>query len=176
MSGDKSTASELNNTLLFIVSLLHSNHLTNWFIGYGTLLGIVRNNSCIENDDDIDVLIDKKNYDVLKDILVKNGFTIEYGHGINTSRDILKTKTTDKYCTIDFYMCEVDNQGNFHDKWEKTIWSNCYDVNGQFLQTIWNEQILYLPCNYEQKLINRYGNDWKTPKKSKGVFPRKSIL
>ena len=29
-------------------------NINNWFIAYGTLLGIVRNNNCINYDDDID--------------------------------------------------------------------------------------------------------------------------
>ena len=52
-AGDKFTKDKLNNILIRIVSLLHQNKLKNWFIGYGTLLGITRKNSCIDYDDDI---------------------------------------------------------------------------------------------------------------------------
>ena len=35
---------------------------------------------------------------------------------------------------------------------------------------------LYLPFNYETKIINRYGENWKTPQNNKGPTPRKGIL
>ena len=49
----------LNNGLKQIVKDLDEYKINNWFIGYGTLLGIVINNSCINNDD-IDIIIDKR--------------------------------------------------------------------------------------------------------------------
>jgi phosphorylcholine metabolism protein LicD len=42
-----------------IVNLLISMKIENWFIGYGTLLGIIRDESCIEGDDDIDIIVDE---------------------------------------------------------------------------------------------------------------------
>ena len=65
MVGKKQTSEKLNNTLTEIVKILNANNIANWFIGYGTLLGIVRNRACINNDDDIDILIDKENYSTL---------------------------------------------------------------------------------------------------------------
>ena len=44
--GSPQTKSLLNKTLLYIISLLKLYEVTDWFLGYGTLLGIVRNNSC----------------------------------------------------------------------------------------------------------------------------------
>ena len=58
MAGDKNNRSLLNHTLMFIVKLLNDNNVSNWFIGYGTLLGIIRENSCIAGDDDVDIIID----------------------------------------------------------------------------------------------------------------------
>jgi hypothetical protein len=167
----------LNNTLVCISTILNENNINNWFIGYGTLLGIIRNNSCIDGDDDVDIVIDKTNYNIVKDLLIKKGFEFEYKYGnIGNSKDILKIKTSEQYCTVDFYMASVDGKGNFNDKWEKTIWSNCYDDNNKLIEYIWNDNKLYLPFNYEQKLINRYGENWRIPQKSKGVTPKKLIL
>ena len=54
MAGSKSTATNLNKSLYYICSLLLKNLPKNsWFIGYGTLLGMVRSGSCIDGDDDI---------------------------------------------------------------------------------------------------------------------------
>ena len=53
--GNNNSQEKLNNTLIKITNLLNENNIHDWFIGYGTLLGIVREDSCIENDDDIDI-------------------------------------------------------------------------------------------------------------------------
>lgn len=176
MVGKKNNKITLNKTLMYIIKLLNDNNITNWFIGYGTLLGIIRENSCIDGDDDIDIIIDKSNYDVVKQLLIKNDLKIEYGYGIDKSTDILKTKKNNNYCTVDFYMSSIDGKGNFKDTWNNVIWSECYNENNVLIQYIWNENILYLPFNYEKKLINRYGKNWRIPQNNKGPVPRKRIL
>lgn len=88
----------------------------------------------------------------------------------------VKTKCNNNYCSVDFYMATTDGKGNFDDTWEKVIWSNCYNENNELIQYIWNENILYLPFNFEIKLINRYGENWKIPQNNKGPVPRKKIL
>ena len=67
MAGKKQTSKKLNKTLLII--LLNDNNIKNWFVCYETLLGLVSENSCINNDDDIDIIIEKSNYDIIKKIL-----------------------------------------------------------------------------------------------------------
>jgi hypothetical protein len=176
MAGEINNKLLLNKTLVFIIKLLNDNNIMNWFIGYGTLLGIIRENSCIDGDDDIDIIIDKSNYDVIKQLLIEHDIEIEYGYGIGKNTNILKTKKNNEYCSIDFYMASVDAKGNFNDTWEKVMWSECYDENNKLIMHVWNENILYLPFNYEKKLINRYGEDWKIPQNNKGPLPRKKIL
>ena len=66
MAGKEYAENKLNTILIIIVKLLHSYKATNWFIAYGTLLGIVRNNSCIDKDDDVDIIIDIKQKELLK--------------------------------------------------------------------------------------------------------------
>lgn len=176
MGGKTNNKLLLNKTLMFIIKLLNDNNIMNWFIGYGTLLGIIRENSCIDGDDDIDIIIDKSNYDVIKQLLIEYDIKIEYGHGIDKSRSILKTKNNNEYCSVDFYMASVDAKGNFNDAWEKVTWSECYNENNELIRHTWNENILYLPFNYEKKLINRYGEDWRIPQNNKGPLPRKTII
>ena len=171
--GGNAETKKLNRTLEFIIKLLNKNNINNWFIGYGTLLGIIRKNSCIDNDNDIDIIIKKDNYDNLKKILEDNKFKIEYGRKINDSRDILKTKPTDVYASVDFYMADVDEEGNFYDPWEDVIWSNCWDDNNKLLEREWKELTLYIPNNYVEKLENRYGPNWRIPQNSRGPTPRK---
>ena len=176
MAGTLISKNILNRTLIFILKILNDNKIKNWFIGYGTLLGIVRENSCIDGDDDVDIVIDKNNYNKVKELLIKNNFTIEYSYGINKNRNILKTKPKGKFCSVDFYMATLDKEGNFNDTWEEVIWGKCFNENNELIKYKWNEHLLYLPFNYEEKLVNRYGEEWKITMKSKGPFPRKRIL
>jgi hypothetical protein len=176
MAGNKNTQEILNKTLMFIIKLLNDNNIKNWFIGYGTLLGIIRENSCINNDDDVDIIIDKSNYDVIKQLLIENNIEIECEYNINENKNFLKTKNNNKYCSVDFYMASIDEKGNFNDTWERVIWSECYNEKNELIHHIWNENILYLPFNYEIKLNNRYGENWRIPQNNKGPLPRKTIL
>lgn len=177
LGGDgKGTSKEkLNKTLEFFSNLLNKNSINDWFIGYGTLLGIIRENSCIDGDDDVDIIINKIYYDKIKSLLIDNDFEIEYGYGINDSKDILKTKEREDYSSIDFYMAEVDNNGNFNDKWEDVIWSNCY-YNKKLIKYNWNNLEIQIPNNYKSKLINRYGDEWHIKRNTKGPTPRKKII
>lgn len=175
MAGNKITQEILNNTLKKIIDLFKKYDINNWFIGYGTLLGIIRNKNCIDGDDDIDILCDKNDYDKIKSLLENEGFKLFYGYGINNSRNIIKTYDTEEYSSIDFYMCKIDENGNYGDLWEKVIWTNCYKES-KLIEYNWNNRILYIPNNYETKLINRYGENWKIPQNNKGVMPRKRII
>ena len=66
--GTKENSEKLNKTLLFLITLLNDNNIKNWFVCYGTLLGLVRENSFIDND--IDIITEKINYDIIKKILI----------------------------------------------------------------------------------------------------------
>mgnify|MGYP003388954629 FL=1 len=202
MAGGKCMKEKLNNTLLRIVSLLNKNDITRWFVSYGTLLGMIREESCIGDDDDIDIIIHHSYYDKIKKILEDNGFKEFTGWGCGKRRHIYKTVGCENYCTIDFYMVStrtirpytgppnapgiLDNgikdcpivdvntfvgEIDFHDHWNHVVWTNCYDSidpkSRQFIKKEWKGEIINIPNNYEQKLVNRYG-DWKTPKQTKG--------
>ena len=174
MGGRATTQAKLNNTLKFIAGLLNDNGIKNWFIAYGTLLGIVRENACIVGDDDVDIVCDGEDYDKIKKIMTDNSLSIEYGRKIKDSRSILKTIATREYGTVDFYMATISEAGDFHDKWENVIWSDCF-VDGDLIEHAWNDVMLYLPNNHTTKLTGRYGN-WKIPEKTKGLSPKALIL
>jgi hypothetical protein len=172
MAGGPKSEKLLNNTLLFIIKLLNKNNIKNWFVAYGTLLGIVRNNSCIDGDNDIDIIIHEKYYHILKKLLIENNFTIDYRYDINNkitmsrcmvSSCIIKTKDSEDLSTIDFYMARIQEDGSFYDLWEKVNWSKCYNEKKELIEYNWNGNILYLPFNYENKLSRRYGETWRIP-------------
>lgn len=175
MVGKNQSAAKLNNTLIKIVKILTDNKILNWFVSYGTLLGIIRDNSCIDQDDDIDIICNGVDYDIIKKIFIANGFTLNTNHGIGKSRGIIKTNETKEYSSIDFYMTELDNKGNFNDKWNNVVWSGCY-LDNELIEYPWNGLVLYVPNNYTNKLIGRYGDQWKIPKNSKGPIPHKKII
>ena len=168
MAGTKDTFEKLNKTLLFLITLLNDNNIKNWFVCYGTLLGLVRENSCIDKDDDIDIIIEKSNYDIIKKILIENDFKLCYDYGIKNSKYIIKTKSTSDYSSIDIYMGDYNNE-NVKDLWNKLTIKDCYSdtENKTFIEKKWNGQNIYYPNNYERILINRYGNDWKIKKDEK---------
>tara|TARA_Y100000589_G_scaffold331879_1_gene387606 strand:- start:3685 stop:4344 length:660 start_codon:yes stop_codon:yes gene_type:complete len=169
MAGNKSSKDKLNLSLIKIIKIFNKYHFNQWFIAYGTLLGVVRDNSCIENDDDIDIICDINDYEKLKALLLKENYELDFGYGINDSKNILKTKESINSCSIDFYMTEVDKNGNFNDLWEKVIWTKCYQKNSNdFIKLNWNNVLLNLPADYYKKIRKRYGLFWRIPQKNKG--------
>lgn len=173
MSGSKSSKEKLNFSLLKIANILNNNNFDKWFLVYGTLLGIVRNKSCIDGDDDIDIMCDINDYQKLKDILDKEGFEFDYGYGINESKFIIKTKESRDLVSIDFYMAIADKKGNFNDLWEKVIWSNCYVKDTEkFLKINWQNTTLNLPNDYLKKIKKRYGFFWRIPQKKNTKYKK----
>lgn len=161
MVGKKESSDKLNKTLLFLITLLNNHNITNWFVCYGTLLGLVRENSCIDNDDDIDIIIEKSNYDLIKRVLIENNFKLELGYGITNSKNIIKTQSTSEYASIDIYMGYYTN-GTVVDLWNNLTIKECFldPENKTFIETKFKGQNIYYPNNYTKILINRYGNTW----------------
>lgn len=163
MSGVNTKKEKLNYTLEKVCGILNENNINNWFIFFGTLLGITRENSCIEGDDDLDIMINH-DYQELRSTFEKEGFTFTSKFGIKDRQTILKSESCDEYGSIDFYMCNVNKSGDFHTPWHGVISTDSY-VNIEtktFIYKEWLSTVLQLPKNYEKKLINMYG-DWKTP-------------
>ena len=156
MGGKIFSDTQLNNILTKIIEILIKYEIPDWFIAYGTLLGIIRNNSCINNDDDIDIIIDinqkEKIYKIISDYNYKT---------IVNNKTVCKIEIIQDQPTVDFYFSTVNIKDEFHDTWNKLIWT---DVK-PFITKEWNNVILVLPNNYEKKLENIYGNDWMLPKK-----------
>lgn len=160
MVGIKQNSDTLNATLIKITKILNDNAINGWFICYGTLLGIVRENSCIDGDDDIDIIIHKSKYDKLRKVLITNGFDISSVRREGSEKFILKPRMKN-YSSIDIYMAEFKD-GNVYDLWNHLNIKDCFLDN--FLETFvelrWRDTTLYLPNNYKRILENRYGSSW----------------
>ena len=141
MVGSKEDYKKLNDTLLKITEIFFINNIEEWFVVYGTLLGILRKNSCIDGDDDIDLICNQENYIKLTILLLRNGFELDPKI---TSPYILKTLPNKNYASIDIYMAAVDEHKNYIDLWEHIIWENCCTPDNEFIKrNIEKEKINY---------------------------------
>ena len=160
MAGKKTDKEKLNRTLEVVANVLHEENINDWFIFFGTLLGIVRENSCIEGDDDLDIMINC-DYQQLRNALEKKGFDFMEGHyGIKNPDTILKSHPTQEFGSVDFYMCNVNESGDFYTPWHRVNASE----SKPFITKEWRSTILNLPNGYLQKIISMYGKDWEIPR------------
>ena len=164
MAGKSEPQEKLNRTLGYILKKLNDSEITEWFISYGTLLGIIRNGSCIPHDDDVDIIINCKDKSKLKNILVESGFTFTH----TSFPNIIKTAATNKYASMDFYCAVVNDEGDFDDVHEGVVWTKCRDVSGNLPNMIWRDNNVNIPNNHIKKLLTRYGSDCMDKVKRKG--------
>ena len=162
MAGKRQKTEKLNLTLERVANILNLNGIKNWFVMYGTLLGIHRGGSCIEGDDDIDIIINVE-YDQLKTILEKEGFGLTQAHGIGTSKDILKTEQTEELSSVDFYISKFLDNNTISVPWQRHILKNCFTESNTFVEHKFHSSIIYFPNDYENKIIQMYGKDWRIP-------------
>lgn len=163
MSGIKTDKEKLNYTLEAIVNILHKENIDDWFIMFGTLLGIVREDSCIQHDDDIDIVI---NYDYKKLRSAFEGHGFAFNHPvmkrIKEPEKILKSEDDKDYASFDFFICDVNEQGDYY---TRTSLYECRMGDCQpFKKKPWRSTILHLPNSYTTKLVSLYGEDWRVPK------------
>ena len=85
MAGKKTDKEKLNRTLEKVCFILNKNNINDWFIFFGTLLGIVRENSCIQGDDDLDIMINC-DYEKLRSSFEEEGFIFTSKFGIKGSK------------------------------------------------------------------------------------------
>ena len=173
MAGNPQNNEKLNTTLEKVCNILQTEGVNDWFIFHGTLLGIVREDSCIEGDDDLDIVINCE-YSAIIALFSKYDFEFErkgFGRKFRDSKLILKTKPTDLLSSVDFYIAEVNQEGLFNVKWGQHTISNCYVDSSKknFVEKKWKSAIIHLPNDYENKLVSMYG-DWKTPGPGKVPF------
>ncbi len=159
MVGTPTDKEKLNFTLEKVCNILDEHKIDEWFIMHGTLLGIIREGSCIEGDDDLDILLPASSYENIKSIFKKEGFEFTSDFGIGDSTNILKTVPSDKYASIDFYMFEKNESGDVYHAWDNITVINCYPI----IKKEWRSQTLNLPNEYLKKIINMYGENWQTP-------------
>ena len=137
-----------------------------WIIAYGTLLGIMREGNPLEGDDDIDLIIYKKDsnellqlFDELDEFKVDKSYEKYKNFRRRWYNDI----------PIDIYLTEEYNKDGYDacDKWERIPFNMLPPK-----QISWNGVTLNIPEDYEKFLSGVYG-DWKTPKHGKNTYPNR---
>lgn len=159
MAGQPEKSEKLNHTLHWIVDILESMGIDNWFIMYGTLIGVAREGSCIDGDDDVDICIDREHWDDIYDVLMKKNML-----GRNTAYilpNFIHTRKTEKLGQVDFYLCDISESGDFNDTWSKINITQCYDENGKIPTMTFQGREVNVPFNAEKKIENRYGPRWR---------------
>ena len=114
------TNKENFSNLVFIDKIIHK---LEYFVFFGTLLGLVRDKNLIKNDDDIDILVNLKDRDKLIKILKKNSVVVDLNLSVNKEKCFLQVKRTinNRNAIIDFYFFEdspdksyIIEKWNFH--------------------------------------------------------------
>jgi hypothetical protein len=159
MTGTPKTKKQLNSNLRLICTKLNEYKINNWFIAYGTLLGIVRDGSCIDGDDDIDIVIDVTEISKVKECVKYMVDKESYQMTIDKKGKFMQISKED--CQLDFYFAENDGT-NFFDLHEKVTWSECIDPETNKVPSIgWNGIKINVPHERILKLQRRYGPEWQ---------------
>tara|TARA_B100000315_G_scaffold29636_1_gene25166 strand:- start:45 stop:800 length:756 start_codon:yes stop_codon:yes gene_type:complete len=165
---------KFNRDNLVLVSKI-LNH-DEYFVFYGTLLGLSREKDIIENDDDIDLLVDIKNRDNVVEKIEKSILQIDYSNPYNKSPYFLQafneTKNIKSY--IDFYFYEnyknldyIVERCNFFQNWNNP--SQSLHIPKKIIFPIKNEYFFNTIISLPKKHLNvckyLYGKKWKVPQR-----------
>ena len=168
--------SELNHSLSVAHKMLDGK--CEWFPFFGTLLGIVRDGSLIDGDDDVDIYVHHKNYDLVKSILHDNGFEIDYNQNPNHTPYFFQIIGAHDGVNIriDFHFyIDSDDDLFIEDWWRHTTSNGIEDIlriPKPFifpLKGIEYKNILITIPNHSDILCDfLYGKNWRLPQQ-KGV-------
>jgi len=138
-------------------------------ICYGTLLGAVRNNDFISNDGDIDLILDKKYYKNVVNIVFN--FVVE-GCLIRCVEDDIVKLEWDGVCVDLYFFSErnlIDkllNRVTWRHKWRTCFIDNFYLIDESFVEIRGCKyRSLFFPKFW---LYSTYGSDWMIPQNKKG--------
>jgi phosphorylcholine metabolism protein LicD len=103
---------ENENNLIYFSKLFNN---VEYFIFFGTLLGITREKGLIENDDDIDFYVNLKDRSKLIDNLKNANIEVDLTLSVNKNDHFLQIKrvVNNQVLIADFYFYETDIEKNF---------------------------------------------------------------
>ena len=166
MAGRPETTERLNRALHEAAEI--ANSVTDqWFVMYGTLLGLVRDDGCIYGDDDVDIFINCEPKEIAAECIEAG---LRPHAGVNSYHSIFKTATMPDFASIDFYICSVDYKNTWYCPWEDTRLKNV-----SIEKYPWRGRELNIPSRFIQRVEQMYGDDWHIPKAGKKVGRGKTI-
>lgn len=171
-------SAENNNKNLIIISKILNKNGIEFFPFYGTLLGLVREDSCIDGDDDIDLMVSYndrgKIYEIMSGLGMKN---------TDGGRNFLQFtyKIKDQPVIADFYLFEETEEyliekWNFFGREMDERYNVHFDKNKIFplIKKEWKGIDLRIPNNSEFIIEYCYGKEWRQ-KRNKATQYRHSI-
>ena len=158
--------------LNYIATFLRKNKIP-YFIFFGTLLGITRDNDIIKNDDDVDIYINIKDRDKLISVINETEFEIDYNSPQNQTKFFLQIykkirENVFSYVELYFYE-EIDNyivdRWNFRGVGNKKSASIYIPKNIIFpiKDITFNGDIVCVPHDEQKVCRYLYGRNWKVP-------------
>ncbi len=152
MTGHKKSIKCLRKLLKRSGKLLDK-HGIKFVLFYGTLLGLVRSNELIENDDDVDILVHCKDREKVKSLKVHH-----YGDANDSIIQIYFSKTLGP-CDIYFY---EETEKDLTIPWDYHLTFNREDIF-PLISIEYSGRNFLIPRNPEKILEDTYGAQWRIP-------------
>lgn len=165
-------------TLIFIQKILKEKNIE-FFVAFGTLLGIIREKKLLTHDIDLDIALigNKINWVLLEEVLLKNNF-IKI-HEFYFEGEISEQSYNYKGIVVDFFHCCLKNNKVYFYCFERYATENYSSIKMYSTQEysvepfkniieleLENNINILIPDNFEEHLRQIYGNDWKIPDKN----------
>lgn len=161
MAGKIKTSEQLTKIYDYIMTKFANSGII-FIMFYGSLLGYIRSENFIENDDDVDVLMSRSQHEALMDFVKLN--KIKTG--------IVKNDIIQLYSDIDgpfdIYLYD-EIKDDILIKWGGNILHRKSDMF-PLIQINFKNHNIYIPCHPETIIIEIYGQEWRTPKDKRNKY------
>jgi hypothetical protein len=182
ISGEISVADNESN-LIFFVKLFND---IEYFIFFGTLLGITREKKLIDGDDDIDFYVNLNDRDQLIHKLKQENVEVDLTLSVNKNKHFLQVKRNinNKILIADFYFYETDIEKNhIIERWNfeggTHIESKYLRIPKVFIYPLkkvkFNSEDVVLPKENELLCEFLYGRNWMKKLKKDSEYTIKVI-
>ena len=157
------SSKKLEEMLFNVVKLLEEEGVEYW-LDFGTLLGLVRDGAIIEWDEDVDISIWQTSYDKLEKIkpkLVELGYIVS--NNINWGNKVYLDHK--RKIWTDIYYWKKDKKNMYKHAspgFNPKINTFSLSLLGNFTTINFKGKDFVVPEKYEEKLTKMY-QDWKTP-------------
>lgn len=148
-----------------------------YFVDFGTLLGVIREGDFLKHDDDIDITICSPdiNSHFVVDLLLKEGFS--FIHSLEYKGKSRIVALDYKGTSVDFYFRELSDDGSVYwrygayfnpkENYPSQEWNNCirisYPLTLQCKRWQFKDMKISVPTDPEEHLVFEYGEGWRVP-------------